>query len=76
MAGLISGGEHSTLRPASLLLYPSYPSSRLGGGRQASIASISVGVYKKQFVVHLWTFCQKLDTVRMVCAERAKTSPP
>jgi len=76
VAGSISGGEHSTLRPASLLLYPSYPSSRLGRGRQASIASIFVGVHMKQFVVHLWTLCQKLVIVRMVCAERAKTSPP
>jgi len=30
------------------------------GGRQDSTAWIPVGVAEKQFVVHLWTLCQKV----------------
>jgi len=52
VAGLISGGEQSILSPASRRLYLRRTSS---GGRQASIARISVGVLVKQLVDHLWT---------------------
>jgi len=40
-AGLISGGEQSTLKPPKRFLYEK---SRSSGGRQASIARMSVGM--------------------------------
>ena len=55
-AGLISGGEHITLRQARRRLYAR---RRLTGGKQASTARMSIGVQAKQLVVHLWTLCQK-----------------
>ena len=58
-AGLISGGEHITLRLARRRLYARRRSS---GGRQASTARMSTGVHAKQFVDHLWTLCQKAES--------------
>ena len=55
-AGLISGGEHITLRLARRRLYARRRSS---GGRQASMARMSIGVHAKQLVDQLWTLCQK-----------------
>ena len=70
---VISGGEHNTLRAASLFLYLG---RRLRQDRQASMATMSVGVHRKQFVVHLGTLCQKLDIIRSACAEGENASPP
>jgi len=38
------------------------------------MASMSVSVHLKQFMVHLWTLCQKLDIVQTACAEGVKFS--
>ena len=57
-AGFISGGEHITLRLARRRLYVR---RRSRGGRQASMARMSIGVHAKQFVDHLWTLCQKAN---------------
>ena len=58
-AGLISGRDHITLRLARRRFYAR---RRSRGGRQASMARMSVGVHTKQFVVHLWILCQKAES--------------
>jgi len=56
-AGFTSGGEHTTLSAASLCRWD----IRRGiGGRQDYTARIPIGVAEKQYVVHLWTLCQKV----------------
>jgi len=72
-AGLISGGEHITLRQARRCLYTRRRSS---GGRQASIARMPVGVHAKQFVVHLWTLCQKDEIFLVMWTVGLKVSAP
>jgi len=58
VAGLTLGGEQTTLSAASLCRWMI---RRETGGRQDSNESIPVGVAEKQFVVHLWTFRQKVS---------------
>jgi len=51
------GREQATLSPASRCRWE----IRRGiGGKQDSTARIPMGVAQKQFVVHLWTLCQKV----------------
>ena len=73
MAGLISGGEQMILRAASRRLYLR---RRSRGGRQASMAKMSVGVLRKQLVVHLWTLCQKTASFLSMWEVGTKTSAP
>jgi len=73
VAGLITQGEPSTLRQARQYLYTR---RRLSGGRQASTARMSVGVQEKQFVVDLWTLCQKAESLLSICAVGLKVSAP
>jgi len=73
VAGFISGGEQRILRAASRRLYLRRRSS---GGRQASMARISVGVLRKQLVVHLWTLCQKRASFLSMWDVGTNTSAP
>jgi len=73
VAGLISGGEHNILRWASRRLYVRRSSS---GGRQASMARMSVGVLTKQFVVHRRTLCQNADSFLVMWTVGRKASAP
>jgi len=73
VAGLISGAEHITLRQARRYLYDWRRSS---GGWQPSTARMSVRVHEKQFVVHLWTFCQKAESLLVTCTVGSKVSAP
>jgi len=57
VAGFNSGGEQTTLSAASLCRWEIRRATCV---RQDSTARIPVGVAEKQFVVHLWTLCQKL----------------
>jgi len=70
---LICGGEHNTLRSASWHLYLR-KSSR--GGRPASMARMSVGVHRKQLVVHLWILCQKEESFRVMWTVGVRVSAP
>ena len=56
VAGLISGGKHTTQRLARRLLWAR---NRSSGGRPASLARISGGVQANQYVYHLGTLCPK-----------------
>jgi len=71
--GLISGGEQSTLGSARRRLYLRR-SSR--GGRQASMARMSVGVHRKQLVVYLWTLCQKEESFLVMWTVGVRVSAP
>src|SRR5205807_10481699 len=55
-AGLIEGAEHTRRRAAIRLLCAAGTGM---GGRQASAASMVVGVVLKQLVVHRWTWRKK-----------------
>src|SRR5712691_7896073 len=73
VAGLTSGGEHTTLSAASLWRWDI---KRGMGGRQDSTARMPVGVAEKQFVDHLWTLCQKVLRRSMVPVLGLKRSAP
>jgi len=72
VAGLISEGEQIILRPARGFLYEK---RRSRGGRQASIARMSVRVQVKQFVHQFWVLCQKAESFLIMWTVGAKTSP-
>jgi len=72
-AGLISGGEHITLRQARRRLYARRRST---GGKQASTARMSTGVQAKQLVVHLWTLCQKAASFLVIWIVGSNVSAP
>jgi len=57
--GFTLGGEQTTLSAASLCRWVTM---RETGGRHDSTESIQVGVAEKQFVVHLWTWCQNVSS--------------
>jgi len=57
VAGFNCGGEQTTRSAASLCRWEI---RRATVGRQDSTTRIPVGVAEKQFVVHLWTLCQKV----------------
>jgi len=73
VAGFTSGGEHTTLSPAS---HCGWEMRRGTGGREDSTARIPVGVAEKQFVVHLWTLCQKVSRRAMAPALGVRRSAP
>ena len=73
MAGLISGGEQRILRAASRRFYLR---RRSIGGRQASMARMSVGVLRKPLVVHLWALCQKTASFLSMWDVGTNTSAP
>jgi len=66
-----SGGEQTTRSAASLCRWEI---RRATGGSQDSTARIPVGVAEKQFVVHLWTLCQKVFRRAMAPALGVKRS--
>ena len=72
-AGLISGGEEVSLRAA---LRCRCSISRERGGRQASIASMGIGVEEKQLVTHLWTRLQKVSSLSCIFRRGEKRSEP
>ena len=45
-------------------------------GGQVSTAKMSVGVHAKQFVVHLWTLCQKAESFLVMWTVGLKVSAP
>jgi len=73
VAGFISGGEQTTRSAASPCRWEI---RRATGGRQDSTARIPVGVAEKQFVVHLWTLCQKVFRRAIAPTLRVKRSAP
>jgi len=73
VAGFNSGGEQSTRSAPHLCRWEI---RRVTGGRHDSTARIPVGVAEKQFVVHLWTFCQKVFRRTMAPALGVKRSAP
>jgi len=73
VAEFTSGGEHTTLSTTNLCR----GDIRRGiGGRQDSTERIPVGVAEKQFVVHLWTLCQKVLRRAVAPAPGVKRSAP
>jgi len=73
VAGFSSGGEQITRSAASLCRWEIRRATR---GRQDSTAKIPVRVAEKQFVVHLWTLCQKVFRRAMAPALGVKRSDP
>jgi len=73
VAELTLCGEHTTLRAASLW---HWVTRRETGGRQDSTERIPRGVAENQFVVHLWTLCQKVLRWVVVPTLGVKRSPP
>ena len=73
VAGFTSGGEHTTLSAANLCCWDI---KRGIGGRQDSSERIPVGVAEKQFVVHLWTLCQKVLRRAVAPAPGVRRSAP
>jgi len=73
IAGFTSGGEPTTLSAANIWRWE----IRRGiGARQDSTERIPVGVAEKQFVVHLWTLCQKVFRRAMAPAPGDRRSAP
>jgi len=71
VAGFKSGGEYVILSAASLCLCVTRSGIR---GRQDSTERIPVGIAAKQFVVYLWTLCQKVFRWAIVPALGVKRS--
>ena len=73
VAGFNCGGEQITRSGASL---GRWEIRRVTGGRQDSTARVPVEVAEKQFVVHHWTWCQKVFRRTMAPALGVKRSAP
>jgi len=73
VAGLISGGEQMSLRPA----WRRWWHTRTGSsGRQASLCKHVMLVEEKQLVIHLQTRCQKKDMGPMIDGGGFQTADP
>ena len=72
-AGLISGGEQTTLRAA---MRWRCSIRRTSGGREASMAKIGIGVEEKQLVTHLWTRCQNTSNLSCIPERGVYRSAP
>ena len=46
------------------------------GGRDASMASMEIGVEEKQLVIHLWALLQKVSTLSCIFRRGVKRSAP